>query len=274
MSFDPQVMVITGSASGIGRHLSRELLEAGHRLVCTDIDEEGMARWIQAGGYTSEQVVARHLDVRDGDAWRQVIEEAEETMGPVDVVMNVAGYLRPGRVEEVSAAEVDRHLDINTKGVILGTQAAAAVMVPRGRGHIINIGSLASLSPVPGLSLYVASKFAVRGFTLSAAEDLRPRGVAVTLVLLDAVKTPMLDLQADYEEAALTFSWKRPLSVEEVSELFLRQVLPKRPLEVTLPLGRATLARAAGAAPQMSRLLGPLLARKGRRAQERYTEDE
>src|SRR6185295_6401487 len=108
-------------------------------------------------------------------------------------------------------------------------------MIPAHRGHIVNIGSLASLSPVPGLSLYVASKFAVRGFTLSAAMELREHGVSVTLIMPDAVETPMLDKQVAYKEAAMTFSGQRPLTVHDIERLIVDTVLPYKPLEAAIP---------------------------------------
>ena len=82
-------------------------------------------------------------------------------------------------------------------------------MIPLGSGHIVNIASLASLVPSPGLALYSASKYAVRAFSLAAAEELREHGVAVTTVCPDAVRTAMLDKQLDYPEAALTFTAPR-----------------------------------------------------------------
>lgn len=261
---------MTGCASGIGRHLSERLLERGHRVFCTDIKLEAMQDWIAAGDYSSAQVAVRKLDVRKPGEWKKAIDEASRTFGRVDVVMNVAGYLKPGYIASVEPVDVDMHVDVNIKGVMFGTQVAAKKMIEQGSGHVINIGSLASLSPVPGLSLYAASKFAVRGFSLSVAEELREKGVDVTAVLLDAVKTPMLDLQADYEEAALTFSGPRPLTLDEVEDLMVDHVLPNRPLEVTLPRSRGMMARVAGAAPQVTRLLAPLLSRLGRSAQKKY----
>jgi NAD(P)-dependent dehydrogenase (short-subunit alcohol dehydrogenase family) len=265
-----QTMVLTGCASGIGKCLSRRLLDEGHRVFCTDIDVEPMRAWIDEGGYSADQVGWRKLDVRHPEDWDDTFDEAVQKFGGVDVMMNIAGFLRPAYVCDVDCADVDLHLDVNVKGVILGTRAAAKRMRDQGRGHIVNFGSLASLTPVPGLSLYGASKFAVRGFTLAAAEELRPQGVDVSLVLLDAVKTPMLDLQADYEEAALTFSGRRPLTLEEVEALMIDDVLAGRPLEVTLPKSRGLMARFAGAAPEMTRLISPLLTRLGRRAQGKY----
>ena len=109
----------------------------------------------------------------------------------------MAGVLRVERVEDLQPESVALQLDVNTKGVILGTQAAAKVMVGQGRGHIINIASMAALAPVPGISVYSASKFAVRGFSLAAAQELEDRGVQVTVVCPDAVDTPMVDYQLD-----------------------------------------------------------------------------
>ena len=74
--------------------------------------------------------------------------------------------------------DVHRHFDVNVKGVIFGTRAAAARMIPQGHGHVVNIASMAALAPIPGLALYSASKYAVRAFSLAAAEELRAHGVA------------------------------------------------------------------------------------------------
>jgi 3-oxoacyl-[acyl-carrier protein] reductase len=183
------------------------------------------------------------------------------------VVLNIAGFLRPGYVRDFTAKDVDLHFDVNAKGTILGTRAAALRMIPRRSGHIVNFGSLASLAPVPGLSLYSASKFAVRGFSLAAATELREHGVAVTVIMPDAVKTPMLDLQVDHEEAALTFSGERALTVEEIARLLIKRVLPHRPMEVAFPATRGFLARVANSAPEVSRLLAPVLKRRGLKRQ-------
>jgi 3-oxoacyl-[acyl-carrier protein] reductase len=214
-------------------------------------------------------VLTRRLDVRSETDWESAIDAAIEAWGAIDVVMNIAGYLRPGYAKEVTLRDIELHLDVNVKGTILGTRAAARRMVAARRGHIINFGSLASLAPVPGLCLYSASKFAVRGFTLAAATELREHGVDVTLIMPDAVQTPMLDLQVGYDEAALTFSGDRPLTVEDIEALIVDKVLVKRPMEVAIPASRGALARLANAAPELSKKMAPLLIGKGRKAQER-----
>lgn len=261
-----KVFVITGAASGIGRHLSRALAEQGNRVLATDVNEKGLADLGSVRG--SGRLVPHALDVTRSDSWEKALDAAEKELGALDVVMNVAGYLKPGFIHEVDDRAIELHLDVNVKGVVLGTRAAARRMVTRGSGHIVNFGSLASMAAVPGLCLYSASKFAVRGLSLAAAAELAPLGVAVTLVMPDAVKTPMLDLQVHYREAAMTFSGDAPLTVEDVEKVILEKVLPHRPMEITLPLSRGLLARAATLAPKAALLLAPKLTQKGMKAQD------
>jgi 3-oxoacyl-[acyl-carrier protein] reductase len=263
----PKTMLLTGCASGIGRHLTTALSRLGHRIVATDLDGAELARQATEHKWSAGQVKLEKLDVRSESEWETALDLAGEAFGALDVLFNVAGFLNPGYVVDLASKDIDLHFDVNVKGTILGTRAAARRMLPNRSGHIINFGSLASLAPVPGLSLYSASKFAVRGFSLAAAGELLEQGIAVTLIMPDAVQTPMLDLQVDHEEAAMTFSGSRALTVEEIAELVIRRVLPQRPLEIAVPATRAFLARVANTAPQVSRLLAPVLIRKGKRKQ-------
>ena len=224
------VAIVTGAASGIGRELASVLAARGHRLLAVDVDHDGLEAQAAKAGWPSERVLRKRLDVRDPRAWTETIDLVFRTWGRLDTLLNVAGVLRPSSVHTVPAVDVDFHLDVNTKGVIHGTRAAAARMVPQGHGHIVNVASLAAHCPVPGLALYAASKFAVRGFSLSVAYELAPLGVAVSVVCPDAVATPMLDLELQYPAAALTFSGGRTLTVEDVARVVVDRVLVKKPV--------------------------------------------
>ncbi len=263
------VAVVTGAASGIGRALVGALVARGDRVLATDANTIGLAGARASDAWPEGRVATETLDVRSASAWEGVLDEAERRFGPIDLLFNVAGVLRPAWITEIEPDDVDLMLDVNAKGVALGTCAAARRMVPRRTGHIVNVGSLASLSPVPGLGVYAMSKFAVRGFSLSAALELREHGVAVTVVMPDAVQTPMLDIQVDREESALTFSGARTLAPGEVARAIVDDVLPRRPMELGLPQSRATVARFAGTFPAAAASSRPLLTRIGRARQAR-----
>lgn len=258
------VALVTGAGGGIGRALVARLLADGARVAASDVTLPAL----EGLPGPEERLLRLALDVRDPAGWEAALAAVEARWGTPGALYNVAGFLRPGRVWDLSPADAALHLDVNVKGVILGTRVVGAAMRARGRGHVINVGSLAGLAPIPGLALYSASKFAVRAFSLAAAQELSGSGVAVTVVCPDAVQTPMLDLQVGHEEAALTFSGPRVLSADEVARALAGRVLRRRPLELWLPSSRGWLARAADLFPGAAGLLRGALVRKGLRRQQ------
>ncbi len=259
--------LITGCASGIGRHLAGDALARGWRVLATDVDSGALAGAAADDGWPTERARLERLDVTSPDDWEHATSVVEGEWGGLDVLLNVAGYMRPGRAAEITVDDVHRHFDVNVKGVVFGTRAAGRRMIEARAGHIVNVASLASLAPIPGVSLYSASKYAVRAFSLAAAEEMRPHGVAVTTVCPDAVATPMLERQLDYPEAALTFTAPRVLSTADVTRVILGRVLRRRPLIVTLPRWRGWLARLGDLSPRAARLLASVMERQGLRKQ-------
>jgi len=258
--------IVTGAASGIGHELAKQLLARGDRVCACDVQTAGLH---VLSGFAREpaQLRLETLDVRDAEAWKTLVAHVEAESGAVDVLANIAGVLKENWVHESTAAEVDFHFDINVKGVIFGMQAVVPAMLARGRGHIINIASLAALSPVPGIGLYSASKFAVRGYSLVAAMELAEKGIAVTAVCPDAVQTPMLDIQQGKPQTALTFSGPRALSAEEVVAAILGPVLKDKPFEIALPGWRGATAKLAGNLPQLGNKAIGLFRKAGEKRQ-------
>lgn len=272
----PSAMLLTGCASGIGRHLADVLIERGFRIMATDANIEALrahatrSGWPVVASGTDARVLLRELDVRSAADWDAAVTEVVETFGSLDVLFNIAGVVEPAYIHEADPGLIDRHLDINAKGTMLGTRAAVRQMIEQGSGHIVNFASLAGLAPVPGIALYSASKFAVRGFSLAVAAELKPLGVAVTCVCPDAVRTAMVDYQQAFEQAALTFSGNRMLTVEDIERAILSKVLPRRPVELTLPWSRGLVARLTGFLPSLMVPLVPLLRRRGLARQRAY----
>ncbi|WP_019674027.1 SDR family oxidoreductase [Psychrobacter lutiphocae] len=248
-----QTYIVTGAASGIGLALCQRLLAGNHRVCACDINFDALQAIYSHYPQFAEggNLMLQQLDVRQLDTWQQTVVRVVEHWQRIDVLCNIAGVLKENWVTDIVVPdEVDLHFDINVKGTIFGTQSVIETMRSQGSGHIINVASLAALSPVPGLSLYSASKFAVRSYSLAAGMELGQYGIAVTTICPDAVQTPMLDKQKDKEQAALTFSGHRTLSVDEVVDAIVGPIMRKRPLEMVLPASRGVVAKAANIFPQ------------------------
>lgn len=264
-----RVVFLTGCASGIGLDLAKTFFQNGDSLVVTDIRFEELQWQMTQAGIAGERVLIRHLDVCQPEMWDRLLQETIQTFGKLDLMFNIAGFIKPGFIADQMPEDVHRHLDINTKGVIFGTLAAACVMKSHTSGHIVNIASLAGVAPIPGIALYSAAKFAVRAYSIAAAQELKPYGISVTVICPDAVQTPMLDLQLDTRAAALVFSGAKPLTVEDIRQVILHKVLPHRPVEVLIPSTRGWLAKLANLFPSLSQTLQPFLIKRGLSQQHR-----
>lgn len=257
-------MWITGAAGGLGLSLTRLALARGFTVCASDVDPGKLK-----SEFPPERLMTLQLDVRDPEAFRSGADAVAQRLGQLDVMINNAGVLVLGPAFGISDQDVHRTLDVNVKGVMFGSREAARLMMPKRAGHIINVCSLSSLAPVPGLSVYSASKFAVRGFTLALALELKDHGVAVTCVNPDGIATPMLRPHQHSADAALVFTGSRILSSDEVAESILGDVLERRPMEVVLPESRGWLAKLAGASPDLSSVAIKAMQWYGKRQQQR-----
>jgi 3-oxoacyl-[acyl-carrier protein] reductase len=248
-------MILTGCASGIGKRMAHALYERGHRLVLTDINEQGLRGAAAELGWTdAARTQIETLDVRSASAWESLVQRTVARFGQLDVLMNIAGYLVPVWAKDAKPEDVDRTIDINVKGLMFGTNAAVQAMIPRGSGHVVNIASIAGLVPVPGLAIYSASKYAARAYSIAVGQEVRRHGVYVTAVCPTVVSTPMMDIQVDKEEAAYTFSGGRALTPDEVVTAVIDRALVKKPLELVLPspgTQQGNFAKLANAFPEL-----------------------
>ncbi|GLQ32615.1 SDR family NAD(P)-dependent oxidoreductase [Litoribrevibacter albus] len=261
------VVWITGCASGLGKHLVEAFYLRGYRVVATDINSGALTRHALTERWPDDSVMCAPLDVTSAEQWSALLSDVLEKWGQIDYLLNVAGYLKPGYAHQQSLDEIDRHLDINVKGLMYGCQLVGQQMTKQKSGHIINIASTAALASVPGLNLYSASKFAVRAFSLAIRHELKPYGVNVSVICPDAIQTPMLTLQETYEEAAMTFSGNKVLKVEDIELLIFDRVIPKAPAEAMIPFSRGVLAKLGNLFPGLTDRLVVFLQEKGKKAQ-------
>ncbi|RKU00308.1 short-chain dehydrogenase/reductase [Burkholderia sp. Nafp2/4-1b] len=201
------IMLITGVSSGFGRALAREALAAGHTVVGTVRSEEAM-RAFEA--LSAQAAIGRVLDVTDFDRIDGVVADIEATVGPVDVLVNNAGYGHEGIMEESPLAEMRRQFDVNVFGAVAMMKAVVPFMRERRRGRILNITSMGGHITMPGIAYYCGSKFALEGISETLGKELAPFGIAVTAVAPGSFRT-------DWAGRSMT---RTPRSIADYDALF------------------------------------------------------
>jgi NAD(P)-dependent dehydrogenase (short-subunit alcohol dehydrogenase family) len=188
-----EVAVITGGASGIGRGTALALARHGADIVLADVNDRRLADVSREISTLGRRVLAVHCDVaRDEDVDRLAHEA--ESLGPVGLVMNNAGVVLRGALEEIDLADWQWCFGINVYGVIRGIHAFLPRMIERRHGYIVNTGSVAGMVALTGEGApYVASKFAVVGVTEALALYARPFGIGVSLLCPGGVNTNLAE---------------------------------------------------------------------------------
>ena len=185
-----ETVAITGGARGIGRATAEAFVRQGMKVAIGDVDlDAAQATAAELGAST----IALPLDVTDRDSFDAFLAATEEQLGPLDVLVNNAGIMQIGRFIDEDDLTARRMIDINLHGVILGMKLALLRMVPRDRGHIVNISSQAGKFGAPGGATYSATKHAVVGLTEAIRGELRLMGahIDVSYVMPYVVNTEL-----------------------------------------------------------------------------------
>jgi NAD(P)-dependent dehydrogenase (short-subunit alcohol dehydrogenase family) len=189
--------LVTGAGKGIGQAIVRALAREGARVAVTDMDQ-GLAE--AAAAELGDTGHAFRLDVTDAAETERVFGAAEEALGGLDLVAANAGISTMNRVVDLSEEEWDSNMAVNAKGVFLTNREAVRRFLASGtQGAIVNTASLAGKTGVPLLAHYVASKFAVVGFTQSLAKEVAGHGIRVNAVCPGFVRTSMQDREILWE---------------------------------------------------------------------------
>lgn len=188
MKLSNKVVAITGGARGIGLATATTLQGMGASVAIGDIDVPA----VDEAGAGLGSKVCRRLDVTDRQSFTEFLDSVEADLGPLDVLVNNAGVIAVGNAVDESDAITQQLLDGNVFGVMLGTKLAAERMLARGRGHIVNIASLGSVTPVAGTATYCATKHAVLGYTDSVRMENRGSGVQFSAILPTLTNTEMI----------------------------------------------------------------------------------
>jgi len=204
-----KVWFITGATRGLGASIARAAMATGDRVVATGRDTLALETSLEKA---SENLLVLRMDVNDEAQVAAAVKEAEACFGRIDVLVNNAGYGQIGAFEEVSVRDVDAQFKTNVFGLFSVTRAVLPIMRRQRAGQIFNISSVVGYIGRPRLSIYVASKFAVSGFSEALALEVAPFGIKVTAVEPGVFRTDFADASSvrfgdvvisDYAEASV-----------------------------------------------------------------------
>lgn len=230
MKFEGKICVVTGAASGIGRAVALQLIRDGAIVALSDIDEAGLAETVRlADAVTANHVRSDRLDVGDADAIDAYATMVKDSLGAADYIFNIAGMTRLGSFEETSMEAFEQVMNVNYWGVVRMSKAFLPQLMET-KGGIANISSLFGFIGFPNQSHYCSSKFAVRGFSETLAQELADKGVSVTSVHPGGVDTGIV------RNAILDGSNNQPGKQDEMQTRFKKAAIttPQKAAEIIL----------------------------------------
>jgi meso-butanediol dehydrogenase/(S,S)-butanediol dehydrogenase/diacetyl reductase len=198
-----KVALVTGGAQGIGEAVVRRLYADGFRVAIADLNVDMAGKLAEELGGREAGVIAVKVDVADRDSVFAAVDQAMDALGGFDVIVNNAGIAPPSPIDDITPESIAKLFGINFNGVVWGVQAASLAFRKLGHGgKIISAASQAGHIGNPGIGLYSATKFAVRGFTQTAARDLAQYGITVNTYAPGIVRTPLMEELAKETAAA------------------------------------------------------------------------
>jgi NAD(P)-dependent dehydrogenase (short-subunit alcohol dehydrogenase family) len=232
--FQDQLVIVTGGGRGIGRATALEFAAEGARLLLAGrrMDALGTAA-AECGGGRAEII---HCDVAKDEDLKHLVGHAIATYGKIDVLVNNAGVVAGGRLDEISADDVGRMVGVNMWAPIRLAQLALPHMREAKRGHIVNLSSVAGRMGLPYYATYCASKYAMRGFSEALRREVAPDGIHVTAVYPGVTATDLLE---NVETDGLFLS---VATAQQVGKAIVRGVRWRQP-EIFIGLGESLAAR-------------------------------
>ena len=261
-----KTVIVTGASAGVGLACAQAFARLGANLVLVARSPKPLkAAAEQLSGLTRVETVS--MDVADATECTNLLRKAEFELGHVHALINNAGYHKRGPVETVTPDDLAQIIDVNLRAPIVLSRLALPYLRKAGEGAIVNVASLAGCTPVAGAATYSASKFGLRVFSMSLADELRGTGINVGLVSPGPVDTGFIMDQID-EVADITFS--QPMSTSaEVAEAVIK-VASGQAFEMKMPAVSGVLSTMGYLFPPLRRALKPVLEARGRKAKEFY----
>lgn len=260
-NFKGKTVVITGGSAGVGAAAARRFANAGANLVLAARSKKNLDK-IAEELRPITKVLTVAMDVADADACVNLFKKAEFEFGQVNVLVNNAGVHTRGAFEPASLDDVAAMIDVNLKAPIILSKVAIPYLRETGDAAIINVGSLAGRTPVPGAAVYSAAKFGLRAFTYALADELQDANIKLGVVSPGPIETDSIMANLDVV-TDLTLS--QPMSTaEEVANEIVR-LCSNDKRERAMPALSGILTTWLSLVPALGKLLRPMLEARGRR---------
>jgi NAD(P)-dependent dehydrogenase (short-subunit alcohol dehydrogenase family) len=190
MNLAGKVVIVTGAGSGMGREIALELLRRRARVAAVDINDTTLRETAALASERSEALASYALNITDRAAVEALPQAVVERFGTIDGIVNCAGIIQPFvRLNDLDYPSIDRVFDVNFRGTLYMTKTFLPLLLERPEAHIVNVSSMGGFMPVPGQTVYGASKAAVKLLTEGLHSELRHTPVRVTVVFPGAVAT-------------------------------------------------------------------------------------
>ncbi len=234
-----KVIIVAGATGGIGSTVARHLALCGSRVVLASRSSRRLELLRDEIKTISPASETFKGDLSRKQTWLELVDFVQQNYRRLDGLVNCVGVLESAELADLAGNAIETEIRTNVESLIFGTQASLPLICQQQEGVIVTMGSLGGLVPMPFLPLYCATKYAVRGFSLSMSEEYRHRGVSFCLLTIGPVQTAMLDREARSGKPLISFI-NRPLHPDEVAEATLSLLRDPRP-ELILPPATGTL---------------------------------
>jgi short-subunit dehydrogenase len=261
-NLENRVIIVAGGTGGIGCATARLLVGQGAIVVVVSRRNTPTESLIGELKRLSPRSSAFQGDLGQSRTWLRLVDFVHRKYQRIDGLVNCAGLLNSKNLENLASEEIESMIGANLLSVVFGAQAILPVMRRQGEGHIITLGSLGGIVPMPFASLYCATKHAVRGFSLSLSEELRGTGIKVSLLSLGPVRTKMLDAEALNDQAVIAFI-NTPLHPESIAETVV-SLLRRPQRELILPWATSMFSLLCNLSAGLFEILYRVLQRVGR----------
>lgn len=260
-SIKNRVIIVTGGSGGIGSAIVNRLTRKEALVV-------SVYHRNRPADILFDNVVQIKADLTKSEEWDKLISFTLNKFGRIDALINCCGILEPGEFSSLEEIQFRKMIDTNFISVLIGISKTFKILKDQQSGHIINIGSLGGIVPMPYSSVYSAVKFALRGFTFSLAEELKGTDIHVSLITPGSVITKMLDYEAQDNNTSISFVSK-PISPDQVANAVLK-VIRKPKTELIVPKGQSLASKLLIFSPKIYSILYRFLHKVGLQRKQSY----